>query len=129
MQNGKHAVIREAIDGIGFASTEFHVIRPRDLVLPEWIHLFLIQPWLLHEATEHFSGSVGQQRLPESYLASIKLPLPPLDEQRRIAARLQEQLGLVERARQAANEQLEALEAMQSSVLRKAFEVSSSRDT
>lgn len=29
MQNGKHAIARNLIDGVGFGSTEFHVLRPR----------------------------------------------------------------------------------------------------
>ncbi|HSH81768.1 MAG TPA: hypothetical protein VLA19_24855 [Herpetosiphonaceae bacterium] len=38
MQNGKSAIARNLIDGIGFGSTEFHVLRPQNNILPEWIH-------------------------------------------------------------------------------------------
>ena len=34
MQNGKHAVARNLLGGIGFGSTEFHVLRPSEVTLP-----------------------------------------------------------------------------------------------
>ena len=44
----------------------------------------------------------------KSTLLSFRIPLPPLEEQRRIVAELDAQLALVERARSAAEEMLEA---------------------
>src|SRR5688572_28093084 len=44
MQNGKHAIARGLTDGIGFGTTEFHVLRPSDVVSAEWIHFFVRQP-------------------------------------------------------------------------------------
>ena len=52
MQNGKHAVVRETVDGIGFASTEFHVLRPSREITNDWIHFFLRQPVILRECFE-----------------------------------------------------------------------------
>ena len=86
MQNGKHAIVRNLLGGFGFGSTEFHVLRPLPGIECEWIHKFLIQPRVLQDAKAHFTGAVGQQRVPDSYLASLDIPVPPLPEQRRIAA-------------------------------------------
>ena len=60
MQNGKHAVDRNLTVGVGFGSTEFHVLRPGPRVTAEWLHYFQLQPHVLTEAAEHFAGSVGQ---------------------------------------------------------------------
>jgi type I restriction enzyme S subunit len=76
MQNGKHAIARGLINGFGFASTEFHVIRPTNAVLAEWIHYFVRQPIVLHEATNHFTGAVGQQRVPDDFLKYLVIPPP-----------------------------------------------------
>jgi type I restriction enzyme S subunit len=76
MQNGKHAVATGLIDGIGFASTEFHVIRHGPELDPGWIHAFLRQPSVLDEATSFFTGAVGQQRVPDDFLANLIIPLP-----------------------------------------------------
>ena len=121
MQNGKHAIARNLIGGFGFGSTEFHVLRTSEQVTSDWIHSILIQPHILREAVAHFSGSVGQQRIPDSYLANLLIPLPPLDEQKRIAARLTEQLQAVAEAREATKAQLEALDALPGALLREAF--------
>lgn len=121
MQNGKHAIARNLTDGIGFGSTEFHVLRPEAEVISEWVHQFILQPWVLQKATAHFSGSVGQQRVPENYLAQLELPLPPMAEQKRIAAVLNEQMSAVVRARAAAEAQLAALNHLPAALLRRAF--------
>lgn len=121
MQNGKHAIARDLLDGIGFGTTEFHVLRPSEHITAEWIHFFVRQPSVLLEATEHFTGSVGQQRLPQEYLFNRKIPLPPLVEQQRIAIVLKNQMAAVEKGQTTAEEELEAIDAMPSALLRKAF--------
>lgn len=57
----------------------------------------------------------------KSQLASFKIPLPPLPEQKRIAAILNEQMAAVEKARAAAEAQREAARALSSAYLRKVF--------
>ncbi len=121
MQNAKHAIAQDLIDGFGFGSTEFHVIRPNDTVAAEWILHFILQPRVLQEATKHFTGAVGQQRVPEDYLRELEIPLPPLSEQKRIAAILNEQMAAVERARAAAQAQLQAARALPAAYLRQIF--------
>ena len=101
MQNGKHAVARDLANGFGFGTTEFHVLRPGERVDADWIHCFLRQPWLLQEAARHFRGAVGQQRIPKEFLMELRIPLPPLAEQKRIVALLSEQMEAVERAKKA----------------------------
>jgi type I restriction enzyme S subunit len=121
MQNGKHAIACSLTDGIGFGTTEFHVLRPSEQVLAEWIHFFVRQPHFLLKATEHFTGAVGQQRLPPEFLRDTLIPLPPLSEQRRIAGILREQMAAVERARAAARARLEAVKALPAAFLRQVF--------
>ncbi len=112
MQNGKHAICRDLINGFGFGSTEFHVLRPGPNLLAEWLHFYLRQPALLEDARRHFTGAVGQQRLPDDYLRELEIPVPPLHEQKRIATNLTSMLAAVENARLAAEERLAATEAL-----------------
>ena len=122
MQNGKHAVARQLRQGIGFGSTEFHVLRPSNKVLAEWIHLFLRQPSILNKAMAHFEGSVGQQRVPTSFLINLQIPLPTIAEQHQLIARLQMQLAAADEARQVAEAQLVSLRQLPASLLRNTFE-------
>jgi len=121
MQNGKHAVAQNLIDKIGFGSTEFHVIRPTNKATSDWIHAFIRQPSVLKEAMAYFTGAVGQQRVPASFLENLQIPLPPLPEQKRIAAILKEQMAAVEKAKAAAEAQLEAAKALPTAYLREVF--------
>lgn len=90
MQNGKAAIARKLIDGLGFGSTEFHVLRPSEEVIPEWIHLFVRRFSFREEAIAHFRGSVGQQRVPSEFLVEHLMPVPSTVEvQRRIVTRVE----------------------------------------
>jgi len=72
---------------IGFGSTEFHVVRPRPGKLDgRYAHHFLRLEKVRNAGERRMTGSGGQRRVPENYLAKLQIPLPPLTEQRRIAA-------------------------------------------
>lgn len=72
---------------IGFGSTEFHVVRPRpDKLDGRYAHHFLRLENVRTAGERRMTGSGGQRRVPENYLAKLQIPLPPLPEQRRIAA-------------------------------------------
>ncbi|NJO00131.1 MAG: restriction endonuclease subunit S, partial [Anaerolineales bacterium] len=86
MENGKCAIAKNLANGIGFGSTEFHVIRAREKVIPEWVYYYLRQGVVRKEAERNMTGSAGQKRVPSRFLEEAQLPLPPLDEQKRIAA-------------------------------------------
>jgi restriction endonuclease S subunit len=122
MQNGKHAVVRRLIDDFGFGSTEFHVIRPSEHVLSEWIHFFLRRRATLNAAAKTFTGTVGQQRVPPSFLEDLELPLPTLKEQRLIATRLKAQLAEVDTARKASLERWGEVKSLKSKALEAAFD-------
>jgi len=56
------------------------------------------------------------------FLESLEIPLPPMDEQRRIATVLGEQMAAVARERAAAEAQLEAAASVSAAYLRKVFD-------
>ena len=83
-------------------STEFHVIRPKSNALDSrYLHHFLRQSSIRIEGERRMTGSAGQRRVPQSYLAELHIPLPPSDEQRRIAKILDQAGVLLEKRRQA----------------------------
>ena len=121
MQNGKHAVARGLINGFGFGSTEFHVIRPGEEITSEWVHQILRQKQVLDDAARQFRGAVGQQRVPKEFLVELPIPLAPLAEQQRIVAELESQTRATDRAKQAAEEALTGLRELPRALLRRAF--------
>lgn len=86
MQNGKSALLSNLINGKGYGSTEFHIVRINsNEILPQYIHTLLRHYDVLSDAKKYFTGSAGQQRVPASYLSNLLIPIPPLDIQRQIA--------------------------------------------
>ena len=92
MENGKAAIARGLKNGLGFGSTEFHVLRPRSAVLPEFVFHFVRQRSFRNEAAANFAGTAGQLRVPSRFLSEHVIPLAPLSEQRRIVAKIEELL-------------------------------------
>ena len=85
MQNGKSALLSNLVNGKGYGSTEFHVIRIKSNdVLPQYIHTLLRHFDVLSDAKKYFTGSSGQQRVPTSYLENLLIPVPPLEVQKQI---------------------------------------------
>lgn len=84
-ENGKIAHAKIANE-IGFGSTEFHVIRPhKDKIDARYILHFLRQKHVRIAGEKRMTGTGGQRRVPASFLSEIEIPLPSLEEQRRIA--------------------------------------------
>ena len=82
MENGKGAIARNLKNGIGFGSTEFHVLRPiPDVVLGEWLYYLLSWTDFRKEAEKNMTGSAGQKRVPKSFLENYQVVVPSLDIQ------------------------------------------------
>lgn len=122
MENGKSAVAIGLENGIGFGSTEFHVLRSRGAVLPEYLWRFVRQKTFREDAQKVMSGAVGQQRVSADYLKSHQLPLPPISEQRRIVEKVDSLTNLTARARIQLDRVPALLEKQKIAILRSAFE-------
>lgn len=92
MENGKVAIARGLKNSMGFGSTEFHVIRLPESIPQKIFFFYLIQESLRKDAQSNMTGSAGQLRVPANYIRLLPFPLPPLAEQHRIVAKLEELL-------------------------------------
>ena len=66
-------------------------------------------------------GAVGQQRVPKEFLIEYPFPLPPLDEQKRIVARLDSMLGKIKEARRLIQEARDTFAERRAAILARAF--------
>jgi type I restriction enzyme S subunit len=89
MENGKAAIARGLKNGFGFGSTEFHVMRPKESVIAEWVFHFVRQQSFRDEAKGSFTGTAGQLRVPEKFILNADIPLAPVPEQQRIVAKIE----------------------------------------
>jgi len=92
----------------------------RDLADPEFLCLACQDKVTIAPLMEPRAGG-SIQNLNLAQISSLKIPLPPLPEQKRIATILNEQMTAVEKARAATEAQLEAAKALPSAYLREVF--------
>ena len=98
MENGKMAVALGLRNGVGCGSTEFHVLRPRPGVDAQYVYHFVSSAGFRAEAAHRMTGAVGQKRVPAAFLEQCEIPLPDIDEQRRIVAELEKQFSRLDEA-------------------------------
>lgn len=111
-QNGKLGIARNLPNGVGFGSSEYFVLRSNGEILPEYLFYFLSQDSFTEGGIRQMSGAVGHQRVPPEYVASQEIPLPPLAEQKRIVAALDEAFEAIERAEEVTQRRVAALDAL-----------------
>lgn len=100
-ENGKAGIAHSLRNGIGFGSTEFIIIRANtELVYPEWIFYHINTQEFIEGGKNHMTGTAGQQRVDIEYAKKFRLPVPPLEEQRKILDDIKYEQSLVEPARQ-----------------------------
>ena len=89
MENGKMAVVPKVINGYGFGSTEFHVLRPKHGIDAVYLYYFISSEYFRGNAAHNMTGAVGQKRVPAAYIKKSKIPVAPLTEQKRIVAEIE----------------------------------------
>ncbi|MFM9902630.1 MAG: restriction endonuclease subunit S [Polaromonas sp.] len=101
MENGKFALAKGLAGGRGSGSTEFHVLRPSEKILPRYLLHFIFQHHIRRDARMNMRGAAGQLRVPTSFFESLQIPLPPLPTQHRIVQALEEKLSRLDAAQSA----------------------------
>lgn len=121
MENGKSAVARGLLNGRGYGSTEFVVLRSKGSINPSFLHRFVRQDAYRREARGTMQSGVGQARVPKEFIENTTLMLPPLPEQQRIVARLDALQARSRAAREALAEVPALLDTLRQSLLSAAF--------
>ncbi|MBR1980817.1 restriction endonuclease subunit S [Candidatus Proelusimicrobium excrementi] len=122
MENGKGCIVHNLSHGIGFGSTEFHVLRCSKGVFPKFIYYFVIRRCFRAESKNKMSGAVGQQRVPVEFLKEYSINLPSLPEQKAIVAKIETAFAAADKAEKAISAALEQTKQLKQSILKRAFE-------
>lgn len=120
-QNGKLGIARDLKNGVGFGSSEFIVIRPAPELDREYLYYFLSREGFRAEGVSRMGGSVGQQRVPNSFIQGQQIPVLPLAEQRRIVGILDEAFEGIATAKANAEKNLQSARALFESHLHAVF--------
>ena len=102
-ENGKGALAAGLTNGVGFGTTELHIVRPGPNTDPRFLFYLSIADDFRKLGESEMYGAGGQKRIDESFIKDWMAALPPLDTQRQIAKFLDEKTaridGLIEKKR------------------------------
>ncbi|MCA9884302.1 MAG: restriction endonuclease subunit S, partial [Anaerolineae bacterium] len=89
LENGKGALVNGLDNGLGFGSTEFHVVRAKaEKTFPEFLYYHTVSHNFRGRGELNMVGSAGQKRVPTDYVRAYRFPIPTLAEQKKIIASL-----------------------------------------
>jgi len=101
-ENGKAVLLYNLNHQIGFGSTEFHVLRPlKDKLDAKYLFYMVWSDRFRFFGEKAMKGAAGQKRISTDFLKEFKIPLPPLNEQKRIATILDKADSLRRKRQQA----------------------------
>ena len=88
-QNRKSAVIHDLPSGYGAGTTELHVLRDytKILYIPYFLMICKTHDFI-QNGMKNFSGTAGQQRVGKDFIFNYLVPLPPVNEQKRIVEKV-----------------------------------------
>ena len=122
MENGKMAIVPKLVNGYGFGSTEFHVLRPKYKIEARYLYYFVSNENFRRNAAHNMTGAVGQKRVPTGYIKESMIPVAPLNEQKRIVAQIEKQFSRLDEAVDNLKRVKANLKRYKSSVLKAAVE-------
>ena len=97
-QNRKSVIFCDLINGVGAGTTELSVVRIINrTIFAEYLLWYFKSEFFISNGVKSFSGTAGQQRIDKNYLSECLFPLPPLAEQKRIVAKIEELLPYIDR--------------------------------
>lgn len=95
---------------------------PKPCITKDYLY-YLLQEYSIQKAViSQSQRSAGQSGVQRQFLEELTVPLPPLTEQKRIVAILNEKMAAIEKARTATLAQIEAAKALPAAYLRQVFD-------
>ncbi len=92
------AVVPKLVNDMGYGSTEFHVLRPRDSIDARYLYHFVASKHFRNKAAHNMTGAVGQKRVLASFIENSEIPVPPIEKQRAIVAEIEKQFSRLDEA-------------------------------
>ena len=88
-QNRKSAIIEGLPNGFGAGTTELHVLHAptKELFMPYFLLICKTQQFI-QDGIKNFSGTAGQQRIGKDFVSKYLVPVPPIEEQKRIIEKI-----------------------------------------
>jgi type I restriction enzyme S subunit len=76
-ENGKGAMVDHLLNGFGFGTTEFHVLRANENVEPKFLYYFTHSHLFRVVGEAFMEGAAGQKRISAGFVKDFFMPTPP----------------------------------------------------
>jgi type I restriction enzyme S subunit len=96
-ENGKRALALGLTNGIGFGTTELHVLRPGSQLSRRFVFYLTLSDRFRKLGMADMYGAGGQKRVPTKFIEDFRFLLPPLPTQRAIASFLDRETAKIDR--------------------------------
>lgn len=117
-QNRKSVIFKNLHNGFGACTTELVILRTiEDFLLAEYLLYFFKTEYFILKGVESFTGVVGQQRIHKDYIKMTPIPLPPVEEQRRIVQKIKETFDLLDNIDEMQQQYSSNLEVLKSKII------------
>jgi restriction endonuclease S subunit len=120
-ENGKAGLADNLVNGIGFGSSEYIVLRAKQAVLPAYVYYNLTSSEFLRQGAQNMSGAVGLKRVTKDFLFNYEIPIPSIDVQGNVVKYFTNQTTKLSELTSRLEERLTKLKALKSSLLDSAF--------
>ena len=84
-ENGKGALVRNTLNGVGFGTTELHVLTAGTEIDARYLYYITASDHFRRLGEAAMFGAAGQKRVPEDFVRDYSFPVPPLPQQSAIA--------------------------------------------
>jgi len=95
-ENGKAGICKNLVNGIGFGSSEYYVLRCNEKVLPLWIYLNITDPFFKKNAIDRMTGTGGLKRVPKDFVKNYKISIPPLKIQKELVEKVEKEFEIIQ---------------------------------
>ncbi len=120
-QNRKSAVIKYLPNEYGAGTTELHVLRDNTRILHVPYFLLCCKTNnFINGGIASFTGTAGQQRIGKDYISNYLIPLPPVYEQRRIVAKIDQVFSVLTEIDKFQTQYADNLTVLKKSILQEA---------
>ena len=116
-ENGKGSIAEGLENGIGFGTTELHVLRPSSFMDRNYLFYLTISHAFRKIGASYLYGAGGQKRVPDTFIRDFRHPIPTTNEQRSIAAFLDRETVRIDALIEKKRCQIELLQEKRSSLI------------
>ena len=127
-ENGKGSIAEGLENGLGFGTTELHVIRPLNDLNRRYLFYLTISYAFRNIGAGHMYGAGGQKRVPDDFIRDFRHPIPSIEEQRAIAAFLDRETARIDALIEKKQRQIELLQEKRAALVHKAIHDAGTRN-